>query len=112
MKKIEAIIRPTKLEELKEALQSINLDGITISQVMGAGKQKGYKEYFRGTEIILNVLPKVMVTFVVCDNRLDEVVNLIVEHCKTGEVGDGKIFVTDIYDVIRIRTNERGESAL
>jgi nitrogen regulatory protein P-II 1 len=112
MKKIEAIIRPTKLEELKEALQVVNLNGITISQVMGAGNQKGYKEYFRGNEIILNVLPKVMVTFVVSDDRLEEVIKLIVEHCQTGEVGDGKIFVSDIYDVIRIRTNERGESAL
>ncbi len=112
MKKIEAIIRPSKLEELKEALLSINLDGITISQVMGAGKQLGWKEYYRGQEISLNVLPKVKLELVCADEKVETIIDTIVAHTQTGEVGDGKIFVSELQDCIRIRTKERGISAI
>lgn len=112
MKKIEAIIRPSKLEELKEALLSINLDGITISQVMGAGKQLGWKEYYRGQEISLNVLPKVKLELVCADEKVETIIDTIVAHAQTGEVGDGKIFVSELQDCIRIRTKERGTSAI
>ena len=112
MKKIEAIIRPSKLEELKEALLSINLDGITISQVMGAGKQLGWKEYYRGQEISLNVLPKVKLELVCADEKVEKIIDTIVAHTQTGEVGDGKIFVSELQDCIRIRTKERGISAI
>lgn len=112
MKKIEAIIRPSKLEELKEALLKINVDGITISQVMGCGKQKGWKEYYRGTEITMNVLPKIRVELVVSDSRVEEITKTIIEVAKTGEVGDGKIFISDVADCIRIRTGENGDKAL
>lgn len=112
MKKIEAIIRPVKLEEVKEALGRFNINGITISQVMGCGLQKGRKEYIRGVEVTLNLLPKIKVEIVTGDDRVDEVLDIITKISRTGEVGDGKIFVSDIADAIRIRTGERGESAL
>ncbi len=112
MKKIEAIIRPAKLEELKEALLAINLDGITISQVMGAGKQLGWKEYYRGQEISLNVLPKVKLELVCTDEKVEQITETIIKYTQTGEVGDGKIFISEIQDCIRIRTRERGNSAI
>lgn len=112
MKKIEAIIRPSKLEELKEALLEAGLDGITISQVMGAGKQMGWKEFYRGNEITLNVLPKVKLELVVLDEKVDSICDTIIKYSQTGEVGDGKIFISDIQDCIRIRTKERGNSAI
>jgi len=112
MKKIEAIIRQSKLEGLKEALHAININGITISQVYGCGKQKGWKEYYRGDEISLNVLPKIKLELVVADTMLDRTVETIIENSRTGEIGDGKIFISDIPDCIRIRTRDRGESAL
>lgn len=112
MKKIEAIIRPAKLEELKEALLAINLDGITISQVMGAGKQLGWKEYYRGQEVTLNVLPKVKLELVCTDEKVEQITETIIKYTQTGEVGDGKIFISDIQDCIRIRTRERGNSAI
>jgi nitrogen regulatory protein P-II 1 len=112
MKKIEVIIRPSKLEELKEALLLINIEGLTVSQVMGCGKQKGWKEYYRGTEVSLNMLSKVKLEMVVCDAKLDKVIETIIKESRTGEVGDGKIFISDISDVIRIRTGEKGEDAL
>ena len=112
MKKIEAIIRPGKLEELKEALLAIGLDGITINQVMGAGKQMGWKEFYRGSEISLNVLPKVKIELVVTDDKVESIIDTIIKNAQTGEVGDGKIFVYDVTDVIRIRTKERGEKAI
>ncbi|MDP4153451.1 MAG: P-II family nitrogen regulator [Bacillota bacterium] len=112
MKKIDAIIRPNKLEEIKEALHEINIKGITVSQVMGCGNQKGWKEYYRGTEIQMNFLPKVKIELVVSDDKVDETIDKIVASAKTGEVGDGKIFVTDIADCIRIRTGEKGNVAL
>lgn len=112
MKKIEAIIRPGKLEEIKEALNKYNIHGLTISQVMGCGLQKGRKEFYRGTEVTLNLLPKIKIEIVAKDINVDEIIKLISEEAKTGEVGDGKIFVYNIEDVIRIRTGERGEPAI
>lgn len=112
MKRIEAIIRPEKLEEIKEALMGINVDGITISQVMGCGKQLGWKEYYRGSEVILNVLPKVKIELFVTDEDLEKTVNTISQYAKTGEVGDGKIIVSTIDDIVRIRTGETGEAAI
>ena len=112
MKKIEAIVRPSKLEELKEALQEANINGLTINQVLGCGQQHGWKEYYRSSEVLMNVLPKVEVKMVVEDERLEETIDLIISIARTGEVGDGKIFVTDLYDCIRIRTGERGNDAI
>lgn len=112
MKRIEAIIRPSKLEDIKEALKNKDINGITISQVMGCGKQHGWTEYHRGSEVITNVLPKIEVKMVVEDDKVEDVIKLISEIARTGEVGDGKIFVIDIVECIRIRTGERGNSAL
>ncbi|BCZ49336.1 nitrogen regulatory protein P-II [Clostridium gelidum] len=112
MKRIEAIIRPSKLEDIKEALKNSNINGVTISQVMGCGQQRGWKEYHRGTEITTNVLPKIEVKIVVEDDQVEEVIELITSIARTGEVGDGKIFIVDIAECIRIRTGERGTSAL
>lgn len=112
MKKVEAIIRPGKLEDIKEALNKYNVNGLTISQVMGCGLQKGRKEYFRGNEVTMNLLPKIKIETVVRDDQLDEVVNIISKEAKTGEVGDGKIFIYNVEDTIRIRTGERGDTAI
>ena len=112
MKRVEAIIRPSKLEDIKEALKNSNITGVTISQVMGFGQQRGWKEYHRGTEITTNVLPKMEVKIVVEDEKVEDVIELITSIARTGEVGDGKIFVVDIAECIRIRTGERGTSAL
>jgi len=112
MKKIEAVIRPCKLEEIKESLNNFNIYGLTISQVMGCGMQKGRTEYFRGTEVTLNLLPKIKIEIVAKDEHLEDIVDIICKHAKTGEVGDGKIFIYDIKDVIRIRTGESGENAI
>ncbi|MGN0143393.1 MAG: P-II family nitrogen regulator [Clostridium sp.] len=112
MKRIEAIIRPSKLEAIKTALKNENINGITISQVMGCGQQHGWKEYYRTKEVVTNVLPKIEVKMVVEDEKVEEVIELISSIAKTGQVGDGKIFVIDIADCIRIRTGERGNSAI
>lgn len=112
MKRIEAIIRPSKLEDIKEALKNKDINGITISQVMGCGKQHGWTEYHRGSEVITNVLPKIEVKMVVEDDQVEDVIKLITEIARTGEVGDGKIFIIDIAECVRIRTGERGSSAL
>lgn len=112
MKKVEAIVRPSKLEELKDALIESNITGITISQVLGCGQQMGWTENYRSSKILINVLPKVQIKIVVTDDKVDEVVDLIVSVAKTNEVGDGKIFITDIDDCIRIRTGDRGEKAI
>ena len=108
MKKIEAIVRPTKLEALKEEL----LKGMTISQVQGCGKQHGWKEYYRGSEVLVNMLPKVMVSVVVDDAQVEEMVEAICRIARTGDVGDGKIFILPVEDVVRIRTGERGSAAV
>lgn len=112
MKKIEAIIRPSKLEELKDELRKFNISGLTISQVLGCGKQMGWTEQYRSNEVLINVLPKVKLELVVEDNNLEKVIDLIINIARTGEVGDGKIFISDITDCIRIRTGDRGVSAL
>jgi nitrogen regulatory protein PII len=112
MKKIEAVIRPGKLEEIKESLNKFNVHGLTISQVMGCGLQKGRKEYYRGTEVTLNLLPKIKIEIVTNDNSVDDIIKLICDEARTGEVGDGKIFIYNIEDTIRIRTGERGDKAI
>jgi nitrogen regulatory protein P-II 1 len=112
MKKIEAIIRPGRLEEVKDALNAIDIYGITITQVMGCGRQKGYKEVYRGTEIMINTLPKMKVETVVPDEMAEKVIQAIMGAARMNEIGDGKIFVTSIADAVRIRTGERGDTAL
>lgn len=112
MKKITAIVRPEKMEVLKDALFAAKVTGMTISQVQGCGNQHGWKEYYRGTEVMLNMLPKVKFEVVVDDAQVDQLVSLIVSTAKTGEVGDGKIFVFPCEQVVRIRTGESGPSAV
>ena len=112
MKKIETIIRPEKLEPVKEALNAIHINGITISPVMGCGNQLGWKETVRGSDTVLTVLPKMKLELIVADDRLEETIRTIISVAQTGEVGDGKIFVSEISDCIRIRTAERGDKAL
>ncbi|NMC57190.1 MAG: P-II family nitrogen regulator [Eubacteriaceae bacterium] len=112
MKKIEAIIQPAKLEEMKEALNKSEVKGVTITQVMGCGVTKGWTEFYRGAEVFLNVLPKVMIMIVTQDDRVDEIINLIIQTCRSGSFGDGKIFVTDVERAIRIRSREEGDKVL
>ena len=112
MKKIEAIIQPFKLDEVKEALKSIGIDGMTISEVRGHGRQKGHKEVYRGQEYQVDLLPKVKLEMVVPSSRAEEVVATLAAAARTGKIGDGKIFVSDVADAIRIRNGDRGESAL
>ncbi len=112
MKKISAIVRPEKLEPLKEALFEAKVSGMTISQVQGCGNQHGWKEYYRGSEVMLNMLPKVKFEIVVDDGQVDALVDLISETARTGEVGDGKIFIFPVDQVVRIRTGEKGDSAV
>ena len=112
MKKISAIVRPEKLEPLKDALFAANVSGMTISQVNGCGSQHGWKEYYRGTEVLLNMVPKVKFEIVVEDERVDALVDLICDTARTGEVGDGKIFIFPVDEVVRIRTGERGNRGI
>jgi nitrogen regulatory protein P-II 1 len=112
MKKIEAIIQPHKLEDVKEALKAIGIDGMTISEVRGHGRQKGHKEVYRGMEYQVDLLPKVKVELVVPDERSTEVIQTVVNSARTGKIGDGKVFVYDVADAIRIRNDDRGEGAL
>ena len=112
MKKIEAIVRTTKLEPLKEAFLKANLTGMTVSEVHGCGNQHGWKEFYRGSEVIINMLPKIKIEMIVADDKVQAVVDLIIETAKTGQVGDGKIFVIPVEDVIRIRTGEKGAVAI
>ena len=112
MTKIEAIIQPFKLEEVKEALKSIGIDGMTVSEVRGHGRQKGHKEVYRGQEYNVDLLPKVKIELVVASSRSDEVINAIAAAARTGQIGDGKIFVSEIAEAIRIRNGDRGESVL
>ena len=112
MKKIEAIIQPFKLDEVKDALQAIGIEGMTISEVRGHGRQKGHKEVYRGQEYTVDLLPKVKIEVVVVDSRVDEVTRTVVEAARTGKIGDGKIFVLDVVEAIRIRNDDRGESVL
>jgi nitrogen regulatory protein P-II 1 len=112
MKKIEAIIQPHKLEEVKEAMKAIDIDGMTITEVRGHGRQKGHKEIYRGMEYQVDLLPKIKLEMVIPDSRYDEVIQTLVKSAQTGKIGDGKIFVFDVMEAIRIRNDDRGESAL
>ena len=112
MKKIEAIIQPHKLEEVKEALKAIGIDGMTIAEVRGHGRQKGHKEIYRGMEYHVDLLPKVKIEMVVPDARAEQVIHTLVQAARTGKIGDGKVFVYDVADAIRIRNDDRGEGAL
>jgi nitrogen regulatory protein P-II 1 len=112
MKKIEAIIGPFKLEEVKEALKAIGVDGLTVTEVRGHGRQKGHKEIYRGMEYEVDLLPKVKIETVVPDARVEEVTQALAAAARTGKIGDGKIFVYDVLDAIRIRNGDTGEAAL
>jgi nitrogen regulatory protein P-II 1 len=112
MKKIEAIIQPFKLDEVKEALKEIGIDGMTITEVRGHGRQKGHKEVYRGQEYNVDLLPKVKVEMVIPSSRCDEVLRKLTSAARTGKIGDGKIFVYEVAEAIRIRNDDRGESAL
>jgi nitrogen regulatory protein PII len=112
MKKIEAIIKPFKLEDVKEALSGIGVEGMTVSEVKGFGRQKGHTEIYRGCEYTVDFLPKIKVEIVLPDARVTEAVQAIVKAAKTGKIGDGKIFVTNIDNAVRIRTEETGEQAV
>jgi len=112
MKKIEAIIKPFKLDEVKDALNAIGVQGMTVTEVKGFGRQKGHVELYRGAEYEVSFIPKVKIEAVVADSIAEKVLATIIEKAKTGKIGDGKIFVTNIEDVIRIRTGEKGEIAI
>ena len=112
MKKIEAIIKPFKLDEVKEALQDIGVQGLTVTEAKGFGRQKGHTELYRGAEYVVDFLPKIKIEIVVADEIYENVVSTITEKAKTGKIGDGKVFVTDILNAVRIRTGEDGEDAL
>ena len=112
MKRIIAIVRPEKLEPLKEALFEADVSGMTIAQVMGCGNQHGWSEYYRGTEVLLNMIPKVKFELIVSDDQVDELINLICDTAATGDVGDGKIFISPVEEVVRIRTREHGDAAV
>ena len=112
MKKIEAIVKPFKMEDVKEALTEIGIEGMTVSEVKGFGRQKGHTEIYRGSEYTVDFLPKVKFEIVVADDRVQRTVETIVQTARTGKIGDGKVFVISIEEVIRIRTEERGEAAV
>jgi nitrogen regulatory protein P-II 1 len=112
MKKIEAIIQPFKLEDVKEALKGIGIDGMTVGEVRGHGRQKGHKETYRGQEYQVDLLPKVKLEMIVPASRLEEVIQCVVAAARTGKIGDGKIFVYDVVEAVRIRNEDRGEAAL
>ncbi len=112
MKKVEAIIKPFKLDEVKESLSGIGVQGLTVSEVKGFGRQKGHTELYRGAEYVVDFLPKVKLEIIVRDEQVGEVVESIEKAAKTGRIGDGKIFVLPIDEVVRIRTGERGSDAI
>ena len=112
MKKIEAIIKPFKLEEVKDALSEIGIEGMTVSEVKGFGRQKGHTEIYRGSEYTVDFLPKIKLEVVIADARVDAALEAIVKAARTGKIGDGKIFVSSIEDAIRIRTEEKGDAAV
>ncbi len=112
MKKVEAIIKPFKLEDVKEALSEVGVEGMTVVEVKGFGRQKGHTEIYRGSEYTVDFLPKVKIEVVVDDSRADAVVDAIVKAANTGKIGDGKVFVSAVIDAIRIRTGERGADAV
>jgi len=112
MKKIEAVIRPFKLDDVRKALVDFGIVGMTVSEIKGFGRQKGHAEIYRGNEYQIEFLPKIKIEIVVSDNQVDDIVSLIIEKSKTNTVGDGKIFIFPVEDVIRIRTGESGEEAI
>jgi nitrogen regulatory protein P-II 1 len=112
MKKIEAIIKPFKLDEVREALSEIGVNGLTVTEVKGFGRQKGHTELYRGAEYVVDFLPKIKLELIVPDEMLDNAIEAITQVARTGKIGDGKIFVTTVEQVIRIRTGETGESAI
>jgi len=112
MKKIEAIVKPFKLEEVKDALGEVGITGMTVSEVKGFGRQKGHTEIYRGSEYTVDFLPKIKIELVLPNAQADQAVNVIIKSAKTGKIGDGKVFISDIEDAIRIRTEEKGELAV
>jgi nitrogen regulatory protein P-II 1 len=112
MKKIEAVIKPFKLDDVREALSEIGITGMTAIEVKGFGRQKGHTELYRGAEYVVDFLPKVKVEIVVADEQVDRCIEVITDAARTGKIGDGKIFVFDVGDAVRIRNDERGEAAL
>ena len=112
MKKIEAIIKPFKMDEVKSALMDMGIQGLTVSEVKGFGRQKGHTEIYRGSEYTIDFLPKIKIETVLPDNQAEAAINAIVEAAKTGKIGDGKVFVSAIEDAYRIRTGERGDAAI
>jgi len=112
MKKIEAVIKPFKLDEVREALSEIGVTGLTVTEVKGFGRQKGHTELYRGAEYVVDFLPKVKVEVILADGMVDSAIEAIVKAARTGKIGDGKIFVTSVEQVVRIRTGESGESAV
>jgi len=112
MVRIEAIIRPSRLDEVKSALDELGIHGISVTEIKGAGKQKGYTQHYRGSEYQVNLLPKIQLVVVVSDSQMEAVVGAIETAAHTGEIGDGKIFVSPVSEAIRIRTGERGEPAI
>ena len=112
MKKIEAIIKPFKLEEVKDALGELGIEGMTVTEVKGFGRQKGHTEIYRGSEYTVDFLPKIKLEVVVSDDRIEPAIAAIIKAAKTGKIGDGKVFVSNIEDAIRIRTDERGAQAV
>ena len=112
MKKIEAIVKPFKLDEVKDKLNDLGIQGITVTEVKGFGRQKGHTELYRGAEYVVDFLPKIKMEIVIADTQVEDVVNAIVKSAQTGRIGDGKIFITNIEEAVRIRTGERGKDAV
>ncbi|MFC3625166.1 P-II family nitrogen regulator [Vogesella amnigena] len=112
MKKVEAVIKPFKLDEVREALSEIGINGLTVTEVKGFGRQKGHTELYRGAEYVVDFLPKVKIEVVIADDLVDRAIESIVNSARTGKIGDGKIFVTSVEQVVRIRTGETGEDAV
>ena len=112
MKKIEAIIKPFKLDEVREALSDIGVTGLTVTEVKGFGRQKGHTELYRGAEYVVDFLPKVKLEIVVADSLLERAIETVINAARTGKIGDGKIFVSNVEQVVRIRTGESGEAAI
>ena len=112
MKKIEAIIQPHKLDDVKDALKAVGIDGMTVSEVRGHGRQKGHTEVYRGMEYQVDLVPKIKIETVIPDGRLDEITRTLADAARTGKIGDGKIFVSDVAEAIRIRNGDTGEAAL
>ncbi|MFN3988553.1 MAG: P-II family nitrogen regulator [Rhodocyclaceae bacterium] len=112
MKKIEAIIKPFKLDEVREALSEVGINGLTVTEVKGFGRQKGHTELYRGAEYVVDFLPKIKVEIVLSDGMVDQAVEAVIKAARTGKIGDGKIFVTSVEQIVRIRTGETGEDAV